>query len=63
MSFFFSGENGSRTDLFWPAVWTRLSTPIFSISSVKPNDADMTPIEPTMEEGSAMISSPATAIM
>lgn len=62
-SSFFSGWNGSRIDLFCPAVCTRRSTPIFLRRAGKPKPADTTPIEPTMEEGSATISSPAIAIM
>ena len=41
----------------------RRSMPIFSISLVKPNEAPITPIEPTIEDGSATISSAAQAIM
>ena len=41
----------------------RRSTPIFSISLEKPNEAPITPIEPTIEDGSATISSAAQAIM
>ena len=38
MSSFFSSRKGSNVLLFFPAVWTLLSTPIFFISSVKPKE-------------------------
>ena len=37
--------------------------PIFSISLSKPNEPPTTPIEPTIDEASATISSAAQAIM
>ncbi len=46
-----------------PAVWTRRSMPSFSISFGKPKPAKTTPIEPTIEDWSTTISSPASAIM
>ena len=38
ISSFFSSRKGSNVLLFFPAVWTLLSTPIFLISSVKPKE-------------------------
>src|SRR6185312_15208749 len=58
----FSGRKGSSVDLFLPAVWTRRSTPSLPSASGKPKLAKMTPMEPTTELGSAMISSPAVAM-
>ena len=51
-----SGRNGSRRDLSSPAVWTRRSTPSFSSACVKPNPAEMTPIEPVIELSSTQTS-------
>ena len=58
-----SGRNGSSIALFSPAVWTRRSMPKRSISRLKPKLAETTPMEPTMDAGSAKISSAAQAIM
>ena len=44
-----------------PAVWTRRSAPIFSSVPVRPNPAEITPIDPTSEPGSTKISSAAVA--
>ena len=38
ISSFFSSRKGSNVLLFLPAVWTLLSTPIFFINSVNPNE-------------------------
>ena len=38
MSSFFSSKKGSKVLLFFPAVWTLLSTPIFFINSVNPKE-------------------------
>ena len=58
----FSSTKGSRVLLFFPAVYIRLLTPIFCINSLKPKEADITPIEPIMELEFAYISSPAQAM-
>ena len=57
-SSFFSGLNGSSDPFDLPVVYTRLSTPNLLIASVKPNEAEITPIEPTIEDLAAKISSP-----
>ena len=44
-----------------PVAWTRRSTPSRAIASSKPKPALITPIEPTIEDGSAKISSAAQA--
>ena len=62
ISSFFSSRKGSKVLLFFPAVWTLLSTPIFFINSVKPKEEYITPIEPIIELEFAYISSPAHAI-
>ena len=48
-----TGENGSSSALFSPAVYTRRSTPSFSAASCTPKLAMITPMEPTMLAGSA----------
>ena len=40
---------GSSVLLFLPAVYTLLSTPIFLIKSLKPNEENITPIDPIIE--------------
>ena len=49
MSSGFSSMNGSSVLLFFPAVYTLLCTPIFSIKFLNPKDAEMTPIDPIIE--------------
>ena len=61
MSFSFSGLNGSKEPFALPVVYTLLSIPNLLIASWNPNEADMTPIDPTTEDLSANISSPEQA--
>jgi hypothetical protein len=49
--------------LLSPDVCRRRSTPKRSIRRSKPKLAEITPMDPTSEDGSAKISSPAQAIM
>ena len=62
MSSSFSSTNGSKVLLFFPAVYTLLSIPIFLIKSLNPKEAEITPIEPIIELELAYISSPAQEI-